>query len=191
MRLLRAAWPVCAGSCLVLTLASACGSTSGSNVSDDGDGSGARTGTAGKSGTDGPILGGLGGDPLSSSSGGASAEPACAGDLIQAERIPLDMYVMLDQSGSMLEATVGDANVTKWVAVSSALTDFVSDKASDGIGMGLQLFPIQSSLAPTSCTTNQDCANFGSCFLKACWNYPGGLIPCNAAKDCNLNGNSY
>src|SRR4051812_44130019 len=122
MRLLRAAWPVCGGSCLVLALASACGSTARSNVSGDGsdggNGSGATTshGTAGKSGTGGPDLGNVGdlGGEAAMSSGGAGAEPTCAGDLIQAERIPLDMYVMLDQSGSMLEATVGDANVTKW-----------------------------------------------------------------------------
>ena len=198
MSLSRAAWPAFGGSCLVLLLASACGSKAGSNVNGKGDGdgdgstAGSSNGTAGKSGTGGPILGGLGGDAASSTGGtDGTVGPECAGDLVQAERVPLDMYVMLDQSGSMLEATTGNAKVTKWDAVSSALTDFVSDKASDGIGMGLQLFPIQSSLAPASCKTNTDCKNFGSCFLKACWGFDDGLLPCDTVLDCNINGVSY
>jgi Mg-chelatase subunit ChlD len=198
MRLSRTAWPVFGGSCLVLLLAAACGSSAGSNVNGKGDGDGSSAGTstgngkAGKSGTSGPILGGLGGDATTSTGGTTGAVgPECAGDLIQAERIPLDIYVMLDQSGSMLEATVGNAKVTKWDAVSSALTDFVSDKASDGIGMGLQLFPIQSSLAPASCKTNPDCNHFGYCFLKACWGYDDGLIPCDSAVNCVIGGTSY
>lgn len=189
MRLLRAAWPLGGGSCLVLALASACGSTTGSNVNGN-TGGNVGKGTAGKTGTGGPTLGDLGGESAISSSGGGRANPPCAGDLIQAERIPLDMYVMLDQSGSMLEATVGDANVTKWAAVSSALTDFISDQASDGIGMGLQLFPIQSSLVPASCKTAADCANFGTCLRNACKNYPD-LIPCDSAKDCRIDGINY
>src|SRR3954471_6145854 len=65
-------------------------------------------------------------------SGGAESTAACAGELIQAERVPLDMYVMLDVSGSMLDATASDPNVSKWRAVSSALSDFVKDPQSDG-----------------------------------------------------------
>lgn len=192
MRLSRAAWPVVGATCLLLVVASACGSTSSSNV-DGGpngsgaDGSGASSGSskAGTSGTTGPMLGGLAGENSSSSAGGNDAVgDECAGDLIQAERIPLDMYVMLDVSGSMLDATAGDATVTKWEAVSSALSDFVSDPASDGMGMGLQVFPIRHPDAPASCKTNNDCgADFGPCFLKTCWNYPA-LIACNTTAEC-------
>ncbi len=193
MTLSRAAWPVFGGSCLVLMVASACGSKPGSNVNGGtGDGSSAgssnNNGKAGKSGTGGPILGGLAGESATSTGGTSAVGTECAGDLIQAERIPLDIYVMLDQSGSMTEATLGNAKVNKWQAVSSALTDFVSDKASDGIGMGLQLFPVLDTQAPTSCTKNADCNHFGSCFLKACWGYADGLLPCDTIGDCGTRG---
>jgi hypothetical protein len=190
MRLLRAAGPAFAMSCLLALVASACGSSSGSNVNGgkgDGNGNGdtagaSSNGTAGSLNIGDPNLTAAGSSTIGA--GGAGID-ACAGDLVQAQRIPLDMYVMLDVSGSMTEATVGDPKVTKWQAVSSALTDFVSDKASDGIGMGLQLFPIRHPDAPASCTSNADCgANFGPCYLKGCWNYPGGLIPCASNADC-------
>ena len=190
MRLPRAAWPAFASSCLLAFCASACGSSKGSNVNADGS-TGASTGTGastatGATGTGasggGPNLGNLGGD-TSASGGQSSVDNQCAGTLVEAQRIPLDMYVMLDVSGSMLEATAGDATVTKWQAVSSALSDFVSDPASDGMGMGMQVFPIRDPKAPATCTTNAQCADFGGCFLKTCWNFDG-LIPCNTALDC-------
>jgi hypothetical protein len=192
MTLLRAAGPAFALSCLIALVASACGSSAGSNVnggdgnSGNGSGAGTSNGTGGSIHIGDPDLG-LGGD-ATASIGGAGID-ACAGDLVQAQRIPLDMYVMLDVSGSMTEPTVGNPQITKWEAVSSALTDFVSDKASDGIGMGLQLFPQRHPDAPTSCSKNQDCgANFGPCYLKACWGYPDGLVPCNSLADCGQAG---
>jgi hypothetical protein len=190
MRFSRAAGPVFGAACLLLVAASACGSSSGSNVN------GANgSGTAGS----GPVLG-LGGDSATNPSGGGSSAVGqeCAGDLVEAKRIPLDMYVMLDVSGSMTEFTAGDAMITKWQAVSSALTDFVSDPASDGIGMGLQVFPIKHPDAPGECKTDAECGEFGPCFLKTCWEDPeivlcdnnlqcGQLGPCKAFAFCSNN----
>lgn len=193
MRFSRAAWPVLGAAFLSLVVASACGSGSSSNANGKGaDGTGANgTSRAGASGATGPMLG-LGGDNgLNPSSGGSTSVVGkeCAGDLVEAQRIPLDMYVMLDVSGSMLEATAGDATLTKWEAVSSALTDFVSDPASAGIGMGLQVFPIRHPDAPASCKANNDCgAEFGPCFLKTCWGFPDGLVPCENSLDCGQFG---
>ncbi|HXK20087.1 MAG TPA: hypothetical protein VNG33_19885, partial [Polyangiaceae bacterium] len=193
MRLHRAAWPAFASSCLIAWCAFACGSSTGSNVSNgsgasnstgNGTGIGATgTGATGTTSAGGPNLGNLGGD-ASSSGGQPVVDNECAGTLIQAQRIPLDMYVMLDQSGSMLDPTVGNAKITKWQAVSSALNDFVSDPASDGLGIGIQTFPLPDSRAPASCTTNAQCANFGFCFLKGCWNAAVGVPPCNSDLDC-------
>lgn len=177
MRFSRAAWPVLGAACLALALASACGSGSSSNVN--------GTGRAGSSGTTGPVLG-LGGDSASNASGGGTSAVGeeCAGNLVEAQRIPLDMYVMLDVSGSMTEATAGDPAITKWQAVSSALADFVKDPASDGIGMGLQVFPIRHPDVPASCKRNLDCGDFGPCFLRTCWRFPDGLVPCSVTADC-------
>jgi hypothetical protein len=188
MRFSRAGWPLFGAAGLLLIIASACGSTSSS----DGNGTGANgtgasgTGVAGKTGM-GPVLGNIAGENATSDGGSSAVGEECAGDLIQAQRIPLDMYVMLDVSGSMLEATA-DATVTKWDAVSSALSDFVMDPASDGIGMGLQVFPIKHPDAPASCTSNAECGTeFGPCFLKTCWAYPA-LVPCEVTADCGLFG---
>jgi len=124
------------------------------------------------------------GGGTNASGGQSGVDNQCAGTLVEAQRIPLDMYIMLDTSGSMTEATVGDAKVTKWQAVSSALSDFVSDPASDGMGIGIQTFPLTDSRAPNPCTTNAECANFGGCYLKACWNAAVGLPPCDTDRDC-------
>jgi hypothetical protein len=188
MRLSRAAWQAFAASCLVALLAPGCGnSSSHPGMADTGTG-GSASGKAGSgSASDGPDLGNLGGDGSGTDSPD-DIDEECAGDLVEAKRIPLDMYVMLDVSGSMLAPTEGDAAVTKWQAVSSALADFVQDDSSAGIGMGLQFFPIRHPDAPASCTSNQECGQFGPCFLKICWGYDDGLLPCDSLLDCGVNG---
>ncbi len=66
----------------------------------------------------------------------ASPFTGCATATSEAHLVPLDLYVMLDQSGSM----VGP----KWTNVTTALTDFAG-VASSGIGMGLQYFPLSGA----------------------------------------------
>ena len=58
----------------------------------------------------------------------------CATQTSKVELLPLDVYVMLDQSGSMLGG--------KWSAVTSALGDFVSANATAELAMALQYFPL-------------------------------------------------
>ena len=65
---------------------------------------------------------------------------ACASASQTATRSPLDMYIMMDQSSSMDEAT--GSGLSKWDAVSQALRAFVADAGSAGIGVGIQYFPI-------------------------------------------------
>jgi hypothetical protein len=173
---------------LVALAVTGCGGDSGSGVG--GTGSGANgTGASGPSGKAGSATGpdlNLGGDD---GSGTGVDDPinTCAGDLIEAKYLPLDMYIMLDKSGSMLDPTEGDPNQTKWQAVSAALSDFVSDPASAGIGVGLQLFPLMHPDAPASCTTDQQCGAFGPCFLGICELDPG-IRPCSTRADCGIYG---
>jgi len=186
MRLPRAVWPVFGASCLLAFFGSACANSTHSNVNGDGTGNNGNgnTGTGAKATGGGPNLGNNLGGMSASSGGTTSVDNECAGTLVQAERIPLDMYVMLDVSGSMTEPTVGDTKVTKWQAVSSALNEFVSDPASDGMGIGIQTFPLPDERAP-ACTSHAQCANFGGvCMLTVCWNAAVGLPPCNTDRDC-------
>ncbi|MGE0327948.1 MAG: vWA domain-containing protein [Polyangiaceae bacterium] len=68
-----------------------------------------------------------------SSANGGSGQDACASDTYGGKQLPLDMYIMMDRSGSMEGAN--------WNAVTSAVTTFVQSPESDGIGVGLQFFP--------------------------------------------------
>jgi hypothetical protein len=92
------------------------------------------------SGGTGTIGAGTGGSGLisvdSGSPGGDSGSFAnCASDTRATEPKQVDLFVMLDQSGSMtLEGN-------RWGPVTAALKAFVDDPSSAGIGMALNYFP--------------------------------------------------
>lgn len=123
---------------------------------------------------------------LGTSSGGVSPDAGleqCAAETQKAEGAPLDIFVMLDASGSMtVEASPG---VSKWQAVKSALNGFVTAPTSAGIGVGLGVFPVKNPGAPSTCTSNAQCNGFGRCFLKACdTNANTALQSCDSNADC-------
>lgn len=69
-------------------------------------------------------------------SNGGSGSETCASDTHQADAVPIAMYILLDQSGSM---TLGQ---DRWTPVTSALKAFVGGPSLGGLGMGLQYFPL-------------------------------------------------
>lgn len=73
----------------------------------------------------------------------------CAGTSQKAESAPVDMYVMLDKSGSMLDPVMGAT--TRWDIVKQSLATFFANAA--GITAGLQYFPLQDPMG-TSCDNN-------------------------------------
>jgi hypothetical protein len=120
----------------------------------------------------------VGGAPL--------GDAACAAQSQTAEKLPLDMYVMLDSSGSMTETT--SSGQTKWDAISLALTTFVNDPSSAGIGVGLQYFPLTTPGVPDQCGADGDCGTSGPCgIVKTC--AAGTMVtPCAQNSDCGRNG---
>jgi hypothetical protein len=104
----------------------------------------------------------------------------CATYSEEAKRIPLDLYFMLDTSGSMADL-VGDRQ-SKWNQVSAAIVDFVRDPASAGLGVGLQYFPVLASGPPGSCTSNAQCGGWGPCVARICDDGTGA--PCDSDADC-------
>ncbi len=114
------------------------GATSGSGAG--GSGAGGSGGTVVDSGIpdvtfnyDAPIL----------------VEDACAATRIEAEPIPLDMYIILDDSGSMgSDCNIGSGTASKWCYSVNALYNFFSAPSSEG--MGVMLGYIGSRLA--NCT---------------------------------------
>jgi hypothetical protein len=61
---------------------------------------------------------------------------SCATAEYEAKLRPLDMVVLLDQSGSMTE------HEDRWTPVTSAIKRFVNAPESAGMGIGLQYFPL-------------------------------------------------
>jgi hypothetical protein len=168
-------------------VAAACGSNNTdlfpNKANSDG---GSRPGTSSSSGASG------GGDGDDASTGtftsvtdaafSLDALSGCASTTQQAKELPLDLYLMLDTSGSM-DDLVGPQR-SKWTAVVSALTAFVNDPASAGIGVGLQYFPLTQAGVPTSCTASSQCGAAGPCFFKACSNTGASVYPCDTSQDC-------
>src|SRR6187551_1149097 len=137
---------------------------------------GARAGSSGGTGLD--VGNGSSGN---GNGGGPDLSDACAAKITTANAVPLDIYLMLDVSGSMLDVTA--TQVTKWDAVKLALESFLTDDASAGLGVGLQYFPLQKPNVPASCTKDSDCGDSAPCFLKFCFN-SSNLYPCQTNADC-------
>jgi hypothetical protein len=99
---------------------------------------------------------------------------SCAAESKKAEQLPLDMYIMLDQSGSMTDPVSGGGD--KWGAVTSAFKTFVNQPGTAGIGIGIQYFPLDASGAQCSptCATDADCGAFGPCFFGICFGCAAG-----------------
>ncbi|MEZ4370683.1 MAG: vWA domain-containing protein [Polyangiaceae bacterium] len=68
---------------------------------------------------------------------------SCANESAEAELAPIDLYVMLDRSCSM-------DDYGRWDAVTTALTSFVNDTSSDGVGVGIEYFPYDDT--DSACT---------------------------------------
>jgi hypothetical protein len=185
-----------AASVLALTVNfTACGGSSSHDSMIAGSGASAAAGSGASNGSAAANSGGSSsintGSDASVGIGAGGIDDSCAADVSTGKLVPLDMYIMLDVSGSMLSLTTG--NVSKWDAVKSALEAFLKDQASAGLGVGLQYFPLLKPNAPTSCTTDASCGDSGPCFLRFCQGLAGagaGIVPCTRNADCRgaLNG---
>lgn len=141
----RPRWMTVLAAAVSLLAGAACGGGGGS--SSEGS-AGAATQSGGASGA-----GGIGGGHSGSSGSGGVAECVAAQQVV--ELAPLEVYLMLDQSGSMIGAwDMGEyANCTeayesnaitplsRWDDVTKALNAFMVDPKSAGIEVGLGFFP--------------------------------------------------
>jgi hypothetical protein len=138
----------------------ACSATGDGSDFGAGGNSSTQSGNPSGSGTDG--AGGLFGSTASVGTGNVP-DSGCAATQSKAEQVPLDMYIMFDQSGSMSDAA---GNTTKWNATTAALKAFVEQPDAVGIGVGLQYFPTSTGASCNPiCTTNADCGACGPCML--------------------------
>jgi hypothetical protein len=154
----------------------------------------AGLGACGKAGVEGPAAPGAADGP-SFSPGlgpvrdagrpevtGVEGDAACAATSVRAERLPLDLYLMLDSSYSMLnEAAPG---VDKWEAVKAALAGFMRDPRSAGMGLGLQYFPVTRAEVPEDCFDSGVCGGRGPCLIARACSPATTVRQCNTAADC-------
>lgn len=97
---------------------------------------------------------------------------ACASQSQTAKPVQLDLFIMLDQSGSMSDAVQGG---TKWSTVTTALQSFFNDPTNAGLGVGIQFFGLAPSGGPPPfCNIDADCGAFAPCFFNQCLGGGGG-----------------
>jgi hypothetical protein len=144
----------------VLSLTSACEQPKiqsapggGSRGGDGGTSGGGGSGGGVASGAD---AGGMppGAIPVGGAGGQAvPPEDKCAAKTFLGERLPVDLLLLVDSSGSM-GYKPGTA-ATKWQMQTEALSKFLKDPMSGGLGVGLQFFPLPTAGKP--CTADLDC----------------------------------
>jgi Mg-chelatase subunit ChlD len=177
------------------------GGTSSGGTSSGGTSSGGSGGTSsgGSSGSGGTSSGGSGGSAGTDGSAGdagiadvsftydgpvgddGSIGDACAATTVKADPAPLDMFIMLDNSGSMgADCNIGQGTTSKWCYSINALSQFFT-AAPTGTGVAMQYFPkCAPSASASDCTTGGGCATA---------EVPLGLLPGNlAALNASLDG---
>ncbi len=110
------------------------------------------------------------------------ADAACATQTARAQRLPIDLYLMLDSSLSMSRLTA--SKQSKWDAVRGALGTFFADPQSAGVGVGLQFFPLVRPNTQDICLQDAECGTFGPCSSRACNRKDGQVVACNKEPDC-------
>jgi hypothetical protein len=127
--------------------------------------------------------------PVEAGTGDAPIE-ACAAETTRAQQLPLDMYIMLDKSGSMDDDVQGG---TKWTVVRNALAQFLSQPTLTGVSVGLQYFPLgnDSCTAATYAAPDVEIAalpGVGSAIATSLVAHsPGGNTPTSAALQGAIN----
>jgi hypothetical protein len=160
-------WALLGGVSVLCGLAMQACSANKDNASSSnfGGSGGASSGTNTGSGTGSMSNGtGVGGAFTTSSatSTGSASGGGCAGTSVKAQLIPLDMYIMLDQSLSM--------EGTKWTSVTNAIATFVQQPSAAGIGVGLQYFGLPPAGCSEFCTQDSDCMGCDPGFATSCTN---------------------
>src|SRR6185503_17869708 len=129
---------------------------------------------------------GSGGTATINSCDVSMSDAACVGEQYEGKVIPLDIYIMFDQSGSMCSNLQGDqiacdatvcgdtavkatSQISRIDAVRTAAAAFLNDPESAGIGVGIGYFGYQC-IGETSCNPDD----------YAVPKVPIGVLPANA-----------
>jgi hypothetical protein len=126
--------------------ATSVGASGGASGGSGAEGRGGAAGSGGVSGSAGTASGG--------SDGAGNDGGACVSISFEAKVAPLDLFILLDKSGSMA------LSVDRWTPVTSAIRAFVEAPGNAGVGVGLGYFgfhpngPPANPTEPGSCSPN-------------------------------------
>jgi hypothetical protein len=109
----------------------------------------------------------IGGSSPGENGAGSGATATCHAEVRDGQRVPIDMYLLVDSSGSMAEPVGGGS---KWDVVSTALTAFLNDPRNEGTGVGLGYFP---AMGQAQCMPG-DTGCFCIPFTTICFSLVGG-----------------
>jgi hypothetical protein len=140
----------------------------------------------GGGGTSNSTASGTGGVDFTIDGGTDDDAGSCAAEVNLAVPVTLDLYIMLDQSGSMDSPLPGQGNPTRWQVVKTSLASFLQQPSAAGIGVGLQYFGLwkgPGGLCPGNCYQDSDCGAAGPCNGGRCLNFA-----CAADTDCGAQG---
>lgn len=71
----------------------------------------------------------------------ADLQDACVDEVANADPVPLDIYFMLDASGSMgTDCNVGQTTASKWCRAINAIAGYIQDSGSDGNRAAIEFF---------------------------------------------------
>lgn len=142
-----AARRACRASALALTLAIAgCGSDSSA---DSTQGAGGSNDDAGLSDASGDILATADAFHDGSDNEGSSGDGSCGGQAVVAERVPVNLLVVIDRSGSMTQTPSGFTS-SKWDSLVAALKSSLAG-LEDKMAVGLVFFPDPASSSADGC----------------------------------------
>ncbi len=175
--LVMGAWVVVACSSGNQSLSEGSGSSANGATGSAASGGGINFGTGGRSSGNAGQNGAAGFDPGT----------ACVGTSVEGERVPVDLYFMVDTTGSM-NCPVPDSatkpctvdpgppysSTTRWVVESAALKSFMNAPANAGVGVGIAFFPAPSNACDAATYTKP------SVEIAA---LPGGVSKLDAAID--------
>jgi hypothetical protein len=163
--------------------------TSGTGGAENG-GSGGRSATDSAGFMSVPSAGGAGAAAPTAGDGASMPDFSCVKQTEEATRVPVEMYIMLDRSESMLGVT--GTGETKWDAIRAALNMFVADPRSAGLYVGLQYFPLGKPGVPTECVKDSDCGTGGPCLTKLCEPPPTAatFVPTYCASDAECSSDT-
>lgn len=106
---------------------------------------------------------------------------ACMPFRAEARLASLDIFLLMDSSGSMDDPTV--TGETKFMAVTSAIEQFVVAPESEGLGVALTFFPFQQEEVPRYCTNDARCGGEpDDCFQPDVCGTTGEI--CLTSGDC-------